>query len=69
MRFFCREDHDELDDRCPPHEFHGALWDDIGANASLSVLFCTFCGDVRPLAVPSLVAPELESVTSEPDAG
>ena len=69
MRLFCRDAHEKIDDRCPPHSFHGALWDDVGTNTTLSVIFCEMCGDIRPLETPSSAVPELETITVETDAG
>ena len=68
MRWFCREDHDQIEERCPPHDFNGALWDDVGTNTTLSVIFCSLCGDIRQLEAPSLIAPDIESVSVQTDA-
>ena len=62
MRLVCREDHDEPEERCPPHEFT-ASWDkDTDGNG---VIYCTACGDVRPLSPPNIGAPVEESVAVE----
>ena len=68
MRLFCREEHDESEERCPPHAFHGALWDDVGTNTTLSVIYCEMCGDIRQLEAPQVGAPDLESVQVRDDA-
>jgi hypothetical protein len=68
MRLFCRDDHDEPEDRCPPHAFHGALWDDVATNTTLSVIYCEMCGDIRQLEPPSLSVPDLETISAETDA-
>jgi hypothetical protein len=68
MRLLCREDHDAIEDRCPPHAFHGALWDDVAT--TLSVIYCEMCGDIRQLEAPSVSAPDLETVkVDQADAG
>ena len=65
MRLFCRDEHDKPDDRCPPHQFNGALWDDVGTSTTLSVIFCSLCGDIRPLEAPTFAVPELESISAD----
>ena len=62
MRLFCREDHDEAPDLCPPHEFT-AGWDK-DAEAT-GVIYCVLCGDVRPLTPPLIGAPLEEHVTAD----
>jgi hypothetical protein len=55
-------------DRCPPHQFRAVVWGENVENAQ-SVLYCRRCGDVRQLAPASIMAPELEVLTIESDAG
>lgn len=68
MRLFCRENHDQPADICPPHEFHGALWDDVGTNTTLSVIYCEMCGDIRQLEPPQVGAPDWETAQVRDDA-
>ena len=67
MKFLCREDHDKPVDRCPPHDFNGALWDDVGTSTTLSVIFCEMCGDVRQLEAPQIGAPDWETAQVNED--
>lgn len=67
MRLFCREDHAESVDICPPHDFV-AGWSkdrDGDGDPMQGVIFCTACGDVRLLLPPSLTAPLEEHVTAD----
>ena len=68
MRLLCRDDHDKAEDRCPPHEFVAAGWDNDEGKWQ-SAIFCQSCGDVRTLEAPVIGAPTLETIRVESDAG
>jgi hypothetical protein len=62
MRLICRDSHDEApEDRCPPHLFTAAGWDDTEGKWQ-SAIFCQSCGDVRTLEPPAISSPAMESV-------
>ena len=59
MRFLCRDDHDEKPDRCPPHDFVAA-WDTM-EDGNSGVIFCSACGDIRPLTPPQIGPADVET--------
>lgn len=61
MRFLCRDDH--TIERCPPHRFEGA-WANASEDAP-GILYCRYCGDIRPAQVPVIEAPIEEMVIVE----
>ena len=60
MRFFCRENHDEEPERCPPHEFEAAGFDNP-AGLFQARIFCKACGDIRELEVPMIGPVSIEA--------
>ena len=64
MRLFCRDEHDKPEDRCPPHQFTAAGWDNEEGKWQ-SAIFCEACGDVRTLEPPAVAAPSLETIHSD----
>ena len=53
---------DRMSDPCPPHDFQHGWTKDTDADG---VLFCSMCGDIRPLAVPSIEAPATEAIPAK----
>ena len=45
------------DEKCPPHRFRAGWRDD-----EHGVIFCTRCGEVRPLEEQNVAAPVMESI-------
>ena len=60
MRWFSRPQ--PQPERCPPHRFEGA-WANASEDAP-GILFCRYCGDIRPAQVPFIEAPLEEMVVT-----
>lgn len=48
---------DEVSDECPPHDFTSSWGSpagrDVTESEAVPVIYCTACGDIRPLRIPS----------------